>query len=203
MCHLGNCGGSRGGIPMNLRLKCTTIALVVTTVSFFSSISAFAYSSAPLTVCNKIAFPIGVAFGYYTPGTHDPADHSLLTGPFVSRGWMTIEVGQCATIPNPFNARYVYWFPTFNIYDDRVRAMRTADAPQHFCVNNFLYPSGPAPVASMPVPAFTYERENESAAACDTDTSMDAHNFWVIPREVDTWVNPTVDFTPQMVPKPE
>ena len=180
-------------------LACVLLALLTPT-------SAFAYSSAPLTVCNKVNFDLSVAYGYHSPGVNDPADHSLLTGPFVSRGWRTVPVGQCVTIENPFNARYMYWYvATVNgmFGDDDPVAMRNASGRQHFCVPNYVYPSGGnAPAYSVPTSAFVYEDQNQSADACDTSVTPVAHNFWVTARETDTWVNATVDYTPQMVSHP-
>ncbi len=207
-CRRGN--GERGRRPgevlMNSHIKSAAIALVVAILSLSMSTSAFAYSSAPLTVCNQIAFKFILAYGYHSPGVHDPADHSLLTGPFVSRGWRTVEPGECVTLENPFDARYMYWFvgldgdPWFRD-DSDVLAIRNADVP-HFCIDNYMWPSGQGPIYAVPAPAFVYEDENESAAACDKDTSRFAHNLWVPAHEVDTWVNATVNYTPQMVTKP-
>ncbi len=176
---------------MNSLVKSTAISLVCAILTLLMPISAFAYSSAPLTVCNKaVGYDVNVAFGYHSPGVSDPADHSILTGPFVSRGWWIIKSGECKTLENPFDARYMYWFgvdPGVNMDASTVLSMRKSDVQEHFCVNNYL--------SGADVPGFTYEDENESATACDKDTSIGAHNLWVIPHAVDTWVNATVNFT--------
>ncbi len=87
--------------------------------------------------------------------------------------------------------------------DSDLASIRNADAPQHFCIDNYIYPSGTGvPAYTVDAPAFVYEAENESAAACVKIVGMKAHNLWVVAHEVDTWVNATVDYTPQMVGAP-
>lgn len=176
---------------MNLHIKCAAIALVGGLLTLFIPAPALAYSSAPLTFCNRTAVAdVNLAYGYHSPGVHDPADHSVLTGLFVSRGWVIVKPGECRTIPNPFDARYMFWFAaTAGVNDNgsTVLPMRNADVPEHFCVNNYL--------SGADVPEFTYEDENESADACDKDGSIQAHNLWVTPQVVDTWVDATVNFT--------
>lgn len=177
---------------MNSRIKSAAIALVGAILTLLIPVPALAYTSAPLKFCNNASGVASVAFGYHSPGVRDPADHSILTGPFVSRGWWTVEAGECKTFENPFDARYMYWFAVgggLNSNESMVLSMRNADVPEHLCVNNYF--------SSGAVPAFTYEDENESAAACDKDESIQAHNLWITPRNVDTWVGATVNFTGQ------
>jgi hypothetical protein len=159
--------------------------------------AASAGQSAPLTFCNKTPDKVGVAIGYFTPGLTDPADHSILTGPFVSRGWSFFEPGQCGMFPNPFGARYMFWFGFSKGYHDSEIAamfMRNPDLPLHFCVTSYF-------VGDTQVPAFTYEDENASVAACDlaggVTPSERGHTLVVTPQTVDTWVNATVNFTGQ------
>ncbi len=183
---------------MNAKVKFTAVALAGMAFALATPSSAFAYTSAPLTVCNKVNFKLILAYGYHSPGIHDPADHTLLTGPFVSRGWWSVEPGQCTTLENPFGARYMYWFAAGAMggpmSDSDVLAIRNADVPQHFCIDNYIYPSGPGvPAYTADAAAFVYEDQNVSAAACDPNASMQAPNLWVAAHEVDTWVNATVD----------
>src|SRR5690348_6984232 len=65
-------------------------------------------AAAPLTLCNRMSDHIRVAVGYFSSGVSDTKN--VLSGPFVSRGWWTVEPGQCQTFDNPFNARYMFWF---------------------------------------------------------------------------------------------
>jgi len=179
---------------MNSQVKFAAVALVGGLLTLFIPAPAFAYSSAPLTFCNNKARirDVNVAFGYHSPGVNDPADHSRLTGLFVSRGWWVIKPGECKTLENPFDARYMFWFAaTAGTNDDAstVLPMRNADVSEHFCINNYL--------SGADVPEFTYEDENESADACDKDGSIQAHNLWVTPHMVDTWIDATVEFTGQ------
>jgi hypothetical protein len=60
-----------------------------------------------MRICNHSDGKIAVAAGYLSSGPNDDAD--TLTGPFVSRGWCTLQPGECATVTNPFAARYMYW----------------------------------------------------------------------------------------------
>lgn len=190
------------------QLKYTAIALAAAVALLFPT-SALAYTSAPLTICNQVNFRLEIAYGYRSPGIHDPADHSLLTGPVVSQGWRAVDPGACVTLENTFGARYMYWFvaKTYGggdpIGDSAIASIRNAGGP-HFCVNNWIFavPDGGTPAYSVPAAAFVYEHENESADACDKQATMTAHNFWVVAHEVDTWVNATVNYTPQMVGKP-
>jgi uncharacterized membrane protein len=144
---------------------------------------ALAYSSAPLTICNKTSEGVVVAIGYHSPGVNDPADRSVLTGPFISRGWKEIAPGECHDFSNPFSARYMFWFG-WGKKDGGIDIGKLAEShtdTSDFCTNNFA--------ADGNVPAFTYESENESETAC-----KQVDGFWVAPLVVDTWVNPIVNF---------
>lgn len=159
--------------------------------------------SKPLTFCNKTSNPVGVAYGYFTPGANDPADHSVLTGPFVSLGWRTLSPGQCGTFENPFNARYVFWYGVSRNYNTDVFTLMYMRDPQkppvgpepvHFCVTNYHNAS-----SDDITPSFTYEDENLSRDNCDrtggANTVGGSHTLWVIPKKVDTWVDAVVNFT--------
>jgi uncharacterized membrane protein len=162
---------------MNASRKSAAIILAGTALAILSPVSASAYSSQPLTFCNKSVLAASVAYGYYSPGVSDPADHSVLTGPFVSLGWWAVEPGACQTLTDPFDGRYIFWFA----FDRRFTADQAASAspalPDHFCMGEHK---------------FTFEDENASAEAC---TRSDGK--WINVRKVDTWVNATVDFSGQ------
>jgi uncharacterized membrane protein len=98
----------RGGFLMPSRI--IVIALVAAVVALISPTSASAYSSAPMNFCNKTSRTVYLAYAYPSPGVSDPADHSILTGPFVSQGWRTVDPQKCTTVSNPFDARYIFWF---------------------------------------------------------------------------------------------
>jgi uncharacterized membrane protein len=145
---------------------------------------ASAGTSAPLTICNKTAETLTIAFGYHSPGVNDPADHSVLTGPFVSRGWGRIASGECHTFSNPFNARYMFWF---GLSGTRIFAGPESNTTDALCVPNWLN--------GGTIPAFTYEDENQSSEACMPSGST--ANVFMRSRAVDTWVDPVVNFTGQ------
>ncbi len=185
---------------MNLWAKLVAIAFAGAAMTLFMPASTFAYQSAPLTFCNNSGAKVGLAVGYHSPGVNDPADHSVLTGPFISRGWYGIEPGACTTIENPFGARYMFWFafsPQFNADMSAAVAMRNSTASESFCVPNYF--------AAGKLPDFTYEDENESLAACDrigaddptAQASGQGKTLWITPRNTDTWVDATVNFTGQ------
>ena len=152
--------------------------------------SASAYASAPLTFCNQASSHVIVATGYHSPGVNDPADHSVLTGPFVSTGWTDIQPGTCITFPNPFNARYMFWYAVSKGFNDNeivARSMADSPSPEKFCVTDYF---------GSVIRAFTFEQENVSAAACLSPSTGNANgNLWPNARLVDTWVNATVNFT--------
>jgi len=154
---------------------------------------AFAYESAPLTFCNKTNVEVGLAVGYHSPGVNDPADHSLLTGPFVSRGWYNVMPGECKTAQNPFDARYMFWFAwskEFNNDYDILVLQRIGDG-EHFCIATYFGESGGQ--------SFTYENENVSKDACDvaggSRPDISSGTDWIKANSVDTWVDATVNFT--------
>jgi uncharacterized membrane protein len=162
-----------------------------------SAAPAQAYSSQPLTICNKTSAVLGIAFGYHSPGVNDPADHSLLTGPFVTIGWKTLDPGACGTFDNPFNARYMYWFGTSKDFHDNIMAVGNetyyASPQERFCVTNYF-----SSTRGTTVRNFTFESENvkDPSGMSASDACQGAgDNLWVRFRSVDTWVNPTVDFT--------
>ncbi len=169
-----------------LAFACAALALIV-------PVSASAYTSAPLTFCNKTSVVVGVVVGYHSPGVNDPTDHSVLTGPYVSNGWFKVEPGACATLANPFSARYMFWYAAsseFNNVDINQIGLRDEHLPDSFCVTNYF--------RSGLVPDFTFEDENVSPATCgDVIGAPQGHNLWVHPKNADTWVNATVNFAGQ------
>jgi uncharacterized membrane protein len=187
--------------------------------------SASAATSAALNFCNRTANPVNVAVGYYSAGVKDPADHSILTGPFVSRGYWTVMPTQCETFENPFGARYMFWFGWSNGFNehghtfngrghiDEMAQMRVKPSSYGFCVSNYYGD------VIRQVPPFTFEDENASPSACEPivhGEALDAMNegealeamadaeavlakgvkpIWVSARKVDTSVDPNVNFT--------
>lgn len=144
-------------------------------------------SSAPLTFCNRTSDSASVAAGYYSQGISDPSDHSILTGPLISRGWWKVEPGQCVSISNPFDARYVFWYAVSKGYNDgemTVYSLELADLPGRlrFCVPNYF-------TAGAGQGAFQFEDQNVSYAACHADGKI-----WVLVHKTDTAVDPTVNF---------
>ena len=178
---------------------CTKAALVAAMVAALTALTpsrAFAYSSAPLTFCNKTDVKVGLAAGYHSPGVNDPADHSVLTGPFVSRGWYPVEPGSCVTVPNPFGARYMFWFAfskAFNSDYGTLVFQRIEDG-DHFCIASYFGDG-----SGNKVPSFTYEDENVSKDACDiaggSHPDVSSTTEWIKATSVDTWVDATVNFT--------
>jgi uncharacterized membrane protein len=174
------------------------IALLGAVLTLISSTAASAYSSAPMNFCNKTSRTLILAYAYHSPGVSDPADHSILTGPFVSQGWRTVDAQKCTTVSNPFDARYIFWFSysaaqsqseADSKYSAR-KGMHDAPSLESICVTDFFGRSGDA---------FTFEDENESVAACDHAGGSGAvglgKTLWVATHKVDTWVDPTVNFT--------
>jgi uncharacterized membrane protein len=162
-------------------------------LSLLGTTPAAAYSSAPLVICNKSPELLQkVVIGYHSPGVNDPADHSLLTGPFVTRGFWKIAPGECTTFDNPFGARYMFWFIASYHYNGSIDGgglVPQAD-PNRWCVPNF-YNGGPTP-------AFTFEDENAKDPSGHSDACWkNGANFWALFHSVDTWVNPELDFTGQ------
>jgi uncharacterized membrane protein len=169
---------------MDSRLKSVAVAFLGAMLAVSIPAPASAYSSAPLTICNKTPDSMVVAIGYHSPGVNDPADHSVLTGPFVSRGWREIAPGECHDFSNPFGARYMFWFgwgkKNGGVDAEKLAESRTGTS--EFCAGNFVTADGN-------VSGFTYESENTSETTC-----KQANGFWVAPLVVDTWVDPTVNF---------
>lgn len=184
---------------MIAQTKALIVTLAVGLAAFLAAAPASAQSSAPLTVCNKTSLALGTAIGYHTPGVSDPADHSLLTGPFVTRGWASIAPGTCHSFDNPFNARYMFWFGYSTQYHNDVfgtgwtpaSTVAATQNPVAWCVPNFF----------KNAPGFTYERENtkvdDPTGATDYCVGADTPNMWVYFNMVDTWIDPTVNFTGQ------
>lgn len=154
-----------------------------------------------LEFCNQSSAATFVAAGYHSPGVNDPADHSLLTGPFVSIGWSTVGAGECHTFANPFNARYMFWFAANRSINDAAilpsldpnafnttNGLWSTNSDVFFCATSYF--DNPTHRVGE-APSFTYEDENESEAACHRG----AYNLWLPVRKVDTWVNATVNFT--------
>ncbi|HEY5409643.1 MAG TPA: DUF1036 domain-containing protein, partial [Caulobacteraceae bacterium] len=182
-----------GAWVMNMRIG--LIAFSAWAGAMLTPVLASAYESKPLQFCNMTNYEVMVSTGYHSPGFDDPADHSILTGPFVSGGWAIYKPGQCHELSNPFNARYMFWYAFsysgINIDVEKVSKMRTSDSSVAFCVPNYI--------DLQQVPAFTYEEENASLDACDKAGDRAAggrgKTLWVIPHRTDTWVDPHVNFT--------
>jgi len=183
-------------------LICAVVLVVASGTLMLSNTGTARASGVGLTICNRTSDTLGIAVGYHSPGVDDPADHSVLTGPFVSTGWWHVDAGQCYTFANPFSARYMFWFgftPNFNgapilsspdAHASNSSPQWTTNSDVQFCVTSFF--SNPTHVNHM-TPSFTFEDENESESACHRS----AYALWLPARKVDTWVNATVDFTGQ------
>jgi uncharacterized membrane protein len=182
---------------MKTRILPVIAAFAVGVLTLLHAAPASAYSSAPLTLCNKSPGMLTVAIGYHTPGVNDPADHSVLTGPFVTQGWWKLQPGACQTFENRFNARYMFWYgfsTQFNNTMFMVIPSSTAEvmSSSWYCVPNYFHPS----------PGFTFEQENVKDDPtgrndhCE-DATADGPRLWVKFRPVDTWVNPSIEFTGQ------
>ena len=167
---------------MNLRARAILIALAVAALV---PSCASADQAQPLNVCNNAADRVIVAVGYHRPDAADPGDHSLLTGPYVSKGWYQIPAGTCQTIDNPVDARYMFWFGwSTGVHDTKasLAAMGAAADPANFCVSDYF--------AAGQLSDFLYEDENVSSKDCRR-----ASGWWITPDKVDTWLNPNVSFT--------
>lgn len=159
------------------------LALLIASVAgLAASTAALAEpSAAPMNFCNRTSDEVMVALGYYSSGVDDGANHNLLTGPFVSRGWFHVNPNQCQIFPNPFNARYMFWIPV-----DRAvlhpAVEDVASSGPHMCVTGT---------------SFTFEDQNVSSAACHADPMALTkwQVVWVLPNKVDTEVDPNVNFT--------
>jgi uncharacterized membrane protein len=156
----------------------------------FATSAKPASAGTPLTVCNQTSVDLTVAAGYHSSGVNDTAGSNILTGPFVSHGWVVIAPGKCETRENPFNARYMFWWAINHAGLNVNGAVWATNGNDHFCVPN-LYGSSFSG-------AFTFEDENASEAACEKGHfSQNGPNVWVSVRSVDLMVNPTVNFTGQ------
>jgi uncharacterized membrane protein len=142
------------------------IALLGAVLTLISSTAASAYSSAPMNFCNKTSKALILAYAYHSPGVSDPADHSILTGPFLSQGWRRVDPQKCTTVSHPFDARYIFWFSYSAAQSqseadgnyNALKGMHADPSPESICVTDFFGRSADA---------FTFEDENESVAACD------------------------------------
>jgi len=114
----------------------------------------------------------------------------------VTEGWWKIDAGTCHTYDNRFQARYMFWFATsdqFNNPPDFPNNTPQIMSEPCYCVPDFVAHGGSG--------AFTYEDENVK----DDPTGQNDHcisltnsdHRWVKFRVVDTWVDPTVNFTGQ------
>jgi uncharacterized membrane protein len=147
-----------------------------------------ASAGTPLHLCNQSPARIIVTYGFYSSGVNDTTGSQVLTGPFVSKGFRTIEPGACSNLENPFNARYMFWWAanyvgTLNSNGPNEWA---ASGNYHFCTPN-VYGAGQAP-------EFTFEDENASADECTQSRTKAGANIWVRARRVDVMVEPTVNF---------
>jgi hypothetical protein len=195
-------------------------AFAVTFLAFQPTSAAGAGPS--ITLCNKgsqtkRAFDLLYAVGYYSPGVNDPPDHSVLSGPFVSRGWFLAKENTCVTIDNPFGARYIfYWAYEGNFSYANTQYSPDPKDPSVFTVANPWTTTGndhfciTEPFVGTPK-AFTYEDENGSAEACRhknlaledqqcaqkriaESTATCYQNMWVPVRKVDTSVDRTINY---------
>jgi uncharacterized membrane protein len=139
-----------------------------------------------LQFCNKSSAPIDVVVGYHSSGVNDTPNSTVLTGPFVSRGWFVYAPGECASLPNPFSARYMFWW---GHQTGTLNSGSTWDAygDDHFCIADIYGPNH--------VDNFTFEAQNVSETACENGHfSQNGANLWVGVREVDLEVDPRVSF---------
>lgn len=137
-------------------------------------------SGTPMHICNHWSGKIAVAAGYLSSGAND--DEDTLTGPFVSTGWWTLGPGECATVSNPFAARYMYW----GGFSFSGSGPLWQQGDWHFCVPNIYGHSD----------AFTFESQNGSEASCTSATAYGTGgaNMWLPARQVDVSVNADTDY---------
>ena len=143
-------------------------------------------TASALTLCNRLSDKVNIAIGYYSSGINDPGN--VLTGPFVSRGWWTIESGQCRAFDNPFGARYMFWFgyQVSGLNDNPGKLLGSLqDSRPNFCVPDYFSLSN--------VPAFTYEDENASFKAC----YLQGMRYYVPVHKVDTFIETSAEITGQ------
>ncbi len=139
-----------------------------------------------LQFCNKSSAPIEVVIGYHSSGVNDTPNSTVLTGPFVSRGWFVFAPGECGNLANPFSARYMFWW---GHQAGTLNSGSTWDAfgDDHFCIADIYGPNH--------VDNFTFEDQNVSETACESGhVSPNGANLWVGVRKVDLEVDPTVTF---------
>jgi hypothetical protein len=155
-----------------------------------------AAAGTPLTICNRTSMPVeDVAVGYHSSGVNDAAGSRILTGPFVSIGWVgEIAPGRCQNFANPFGARYMFWWGAVSNGINFARTVWPVDGDDHFCIPN-IYGSG-SQEADM-TKTFTFEDQNASEVACESGSTNPkvGPNLWVRVRKVDLDVNPIVDFS--------
>jgi uncharacterized membrane protein len=155
-------------------MKSYVVVIALAGVLLALAVPGNASAGTPLAICNQTSEGLTVAIGYHSSGVNDTAGSNILTGPFVSRGFWTVNPGKCQQFDNPFNARYMFWFgisKSGKIFD--------ASGSDHFCVS---------------INPFTFEDENVSEDAC---THSQTGVRWVGVRAVDLMVDPTVNFNGQ------
>lgn len=151
-----------------------------------------------MNICNQTSAPLTVTIGYHSSGVNDAAGSNVLTGPFVSRGFLVVAPGKCEGFANPFNARYMFWWGHNEVGLNGIRTIYsdpkinygpwTTNGNDHFCIPNVYGPNF--------IEGFTFEDENASEAACEKGhASQNGPNLWVSVRAVDLLVDATVKFT--------
>lgn len=170
------------------RSICSTTVVAVALLSASAGGALADPAPSPLTVCNKMPSRALVAVGYFSSGVSDT--ENTLSGPFVSRGWWPVHPGECHTFPNPFNARYMFWYAfdpdisSLGLNDNDLVVMGMRILPGlHMCVTDYFH----GDVAR----AFTHEDENVSKDTCDQVTNA----LWVLPNKVDTLIQSQVNIT--------
>jgi uncharacterized membrane protein len=176
---------SLGGKGKAMRPVSWLLLVMAATGMLIISAPAFAEpATAPLNFCNRTSNPVAVAVGYYSSGVNDTQNE--LTGPFVSRGWWTVNGGQCQSLANPFDARYMFWFALPPENPSSVPPDTNADGSQIDAAN----PARHMCIRSM---AFTFEDDNVSYGVCKKNNPTNSR--WVLAHKVDTEVDPDVNFT--------
>lgn len=154
-------------------------ALIVLSALVFGGSPRAVASGTSMHMCNHSQSKIAVAAGYLSSG---PDDHdNILTGPFVSTGWWVLAAGECATISNPFAARYMY-YTGFVIGGGAF----WSQGDWHFCAPSIYGHSD----------AFTFESQNASQDACTASAAYGTGgaNMWMPARQVDVEVNAEADY---------
>lgn len=157
------------------------VLIVVVGIGTLANARPASAAGTPLSICNRSVRELDVAFGYHSSGINDTAGSNVLTGPFVSRGWLILKTGQCGIAANPFNARYMFWWGTNDIGLNSFGVVWSTNRNDYFCIPN---PYGQA------TSVFTFEDENASKDEC-----VKGKNIWVTARKVDLMVDATVNFT--------